>query len=493
MPWRDRRSERSIARLGPFLRVTVAMGVVAAAALAAGASLIQPGHARAAETLVPVNLTPPTIYGTAELGLALKARHGKWTQSPTSYSYRWQRCNPLGVECKRIIGATSQAYFPSAADLGATLRVVVTAINAAGSSKPARSVPSAVVTDSGEVAHLEYVFTPGKVHVYSIDERFKEVESFSLPDSAGVRGVDVCPANHVMYVSYGGDGGANGNGSVLAYNLVEKRVLWTRSYSNGVDSGALTLDCSKLFEPTGENTANGIWWVLNTGTGEQVQKIETAGSGPHDTVTSADGKLILLGGRNYNRLPIYNTVTGTIQAQVGPLAGGVRPLTINGLDTIVFTIATGLDGFQVSSALGVVLYTENFGGTCAFSTCSHGISVTPDSKELAVIDAAHKVVQFWDVHEVAAGIPPAHLANVAVAGLSGEESPCAYDCGRSGWVQHSFDGRYVFVGDSGDVIESATHEVIAHIASLENSRQSIEIDWHGGVPIATTGRTGVGH
>jgi hypothetical protein len=297
-----------------------------------------------------------------------------------------------------------------------------------------------------------------------------------------------------MYVSYGGDGGGNGNGSVLAYNLVEKGVIWNRAYSHGIDSAALTLDCSRLFEPSGENSSSGTWWILSTADGEQVGKVETAGSGPHDTVTSADGRVILLGDRNYTRLPIYDALAGTIPAEPGPLAGGVRPLTINGADTIAFTTATGLDGFQVSSTLSsaVPLYTESFGGSCPFSTCSHGISLSPDSAQVAVIDSAHKAVQFWDVHAVAVGGAPLHLATVAVTGLSGEESPCAYDCGRDGWVQHSFDGRYVFVGDSGDVIASATHQVVAHIAALENSRESIEVDWQAGVPVATTGRTGVG-
>jgi hypothetical protein len=81
---------------------------------------------------------------------------------------------------------------------------------------------------------------------------------------------------------------------------------------------------------------------------------------------------------------------------------------------------------------------------------------------------------------------------VPVAGLEGSESGCTYDCGRDGWVQHSVDGRYVFVGDSGSVIESATHKVIAYIAKLENTRKSIEVDWQNGLPVATSGRTGVG-
>ena len=365
----------------------------------------------------------------------------------------------------------------------------------AGTSPPTLSASTEVVTRSQGTLHLEYVFNDGPVSVYDIDHGFRLVETFTLAGTdRGVRGVAVSPPTHMMFVSYGGDGGGNGNGSALAYDLVKKRVIWNRSYSHGIDSAALTLDCSRLFEPSGENSSSGTWWILSTANGEQVGQVETPGSGPHDTVTSADGKLILLGPRNYSHLPVYNTATGNLQEQVGPLAGGVRPLTINGADTVVFTTATGLAGFQVSSTLASapLLYTENFGGSCPFSTCSHGISLSPDSREAAVIDSAHKVVQFWDVHAVALGAAPTHVASVRVTGLAGEESPCAYDCDRDGWVQHSFNGRYVFVGDSGDVIESATHRVIAHLARLANSRQSIEVDWKEGVPIATTGRTGVG-
>ena len=79
-----------------------------------------------------------------------------------------------------------------------------------------------------------------------------------------------------------------------------------------------------------------------------------------------------------------------------------------------------------------------------------------------------------------------------MAGLSGTESGCVYDCGRGGWVQRSVDGRYVFVADSGDVIETATRKVIANLAPLLNTKMSLEIDWENGVPIATSGRTGVG-
>jgi sugar lactone lactonase YvrE len=140
-----------------------------------------------------------------------------------------------------------------------------------------------------------------------------------------------------------------------------------------------------------------------------------------------------------------------------------------------------------------VMYKERFARcTGPFSTCSHGISLSPDNKEVYVIDTVHKAVQVWDVHGVGEGIAPAHIATVPVEGLEGSEQGCAYDCGRDGWVQHTLDGRYVFVGDGGVVIETATHSVVARIGNLLNTRKFIEIDWAAGRPVASSSREGVG-
>jgi hypothetical protein len=140
-----------------------------------------------------------------------------------------------------------------------------------------------------------------------------------------------------------------------------------------------------------------------------------------------------------------------------------------------------------------VLFTVKF-ASCngPFSTCSHGISLSPENKLLAVIDTVHKAVQLWDVHGVAQGIAPTHLATVPVDGLEGDEKGCAYDCGRDGWLQHSLDGRYVFAGDTGDVIQTSTYTVVARIGNLLNTRKFLEIDWSNGLPVASSSRQGVG-
>ena len=45
---------------------------------------------------------------------------------------------------------------------------------------------------------------------------------------------------------------------------------------------------------------------------------------------------------------------------------------------------------------------------------------------------------------------------------------------------HSTDGRFVYVGDAGDVIVTRTSEVIANLEALHNSRVQLEVDWVNG-------------
>jgi len=94
----------------------------------------------------PVNQTPPTISGAPEDGQTLTARPGQWSGTlPIAYAYQWQRCAADGTSCGDLAGETASRYAVTAADVGATLRVVVTASNSVGSSSAA-SAPTAVVS-----------------------------------------------------------------------------------------------------------------------------------------------------------------------------------------------------------------------------------------------------------------------------------------------------------------------------------------------------------
>jgi hypothetical protein len=101
----------------------------------------------------PSNSSPPTISGTAQKGQRLHADHGTWNGSaPMHFAYRWQRCNSNGGGCGNIGGATDNDYTLTSADVGHTVRVVVTASNSAGSSTAASS-PSAVIADAQRPAN----------------------------------------------------------------------------------------------------------------------------------------------------------------------------------------------------------------------------------------------------------------------------------------------------------------------------------------------------
>ena len=99
-----------------------------------------------ANATLPSNTVLPTITGgaSATQDTQLTATNGTWTNTPTGYTYQWQRCNSSGASCADISGATVQTYTPLAADVGKTLRVVVTATNASGST-PASSNATAAV------------------------------------------------------------------------------------------------------------------------------------------------------------------------------------------------------------------------------------------------------------------------------------------------------------------------------------------------------------
>jgi hypothetical protein len=128
------------------VRVTATNGGGAATATSAQTSRV------AAEP--PANTTAPTVSGTPRDRSTLTADRGTWSGTPPlSYAYQWQRCDAPGEGCAEITGATDAAYELVSADVGSTVRVVVTASNAAGST----SYPSAatdVIAPAGPVNTL---------------------------------------------------------------------------------------------------------------------------------------------------------------------------------------------------------------------------------------------------------------------------------------------------------------------------------------------------
>jgi hypothetical protein len=289
---------------------------------------------------------------------------------------------------------------------------------------------------------------------------------------------------------------------MLKYNLMTDEVVWSKHYPFGVDSMSISPDGDRIYMPTGESASGGIWKVIDANSGNVTTSIDSGGIGPHNTVVSPDGSRVYLGPRYSNYLVVASTRSNQVIRKIGPVGGvgGIRPFTINGAQNLAFITLSGFLGFQVGDiSTGNILYTvpvQRFPTTGgAASAPSHGISLSPDEKEVYLIDSINNYVHVFDVTGLP-GSAPRQVADIQLLGtLSHNKLRCAYDCIKYGWLHHSRDGRYVFIGDSGDVIDTRLRKTAMTLPAMANSRTEIEIDFEGGAPLpawAMNNRSSIG-
>jgi DNA-binding beta-propeller fold protein YncE len=348
--------------------------------------------------------------------------------------------------------------------------------------------PAELTAHSSRTRHYEYVVAPRAVYVYSIDHRNRLVQSISLPAiGASLHGVVAFPRTGRLYISYGQQ--APPGGALLAYDLRRGRVLWHRTYSFGIDSMAISSNGRWIYMPAGEATTDGRWRIIAASNGHPTGGVIEGPLGAHNTILGPSGRYLYLGGVDDRYLEVASTATNQVVRKVGPLNGpGVRPFTINGSETLAFTTARDFLGFQVSSiATGQVLYTVpipgfSFDPTTFGRTPDHGIALSPDERNLYLIDTPNGYVHVFDIAGLPA-VPPRLVASIKL------KHPPPDD----GWLQPSRDGRYLYVGRSGDVINTRTRKIVDHLQALQATADFLEIDWRRGRPVATTSRYGVGY
>jgi hypothetical protein len=419
----------------------------------------------------------PTII-RARVWRAGSPQPTSWLLNTTDNTSAEQKAGMLGVLLKN-------------GDTGAAHAFRITSLQATGSAIPVKRTPNPTGT-----AHRLYVVNDGRVYVYGINTN-KLVKQFPIPE-AGKRGVMADPGRGLLYVSECGTTTCAGShGSLLAYDLVHDRVAWIASYSFGVDQGAITPDGSTIYMPHGSDATGGQTSILDARSGKPTGTV-TTGTNGHNTVVSLDGTQAYLNGwtgSNDTFAHVVDTATNQVTLNAGPTLDGIRPFTVNGKHTMMFTTSSNTCGFQVLSLVtGKVLYTVPFSGSCVWTPStapSHGISLAPNEKRVYVIDGPQDVLEVYDIHGLPASAPT-FVAAVPLSSLAGYSSPCQTYCEREGWVLNDLSGRYVYVGDTGDVVSTSTLSVVATLPALHNSRFPIEVDWKNGVPSATSTRFGLG-
>ncbi|MGA5701765.1 hypothetical protein [Peterkaempfera bronchialis] len=97
------------------------------------------GAVKVAKGSAPKAVKQPAISGTAKVGRTLKAAHGSWTPSPSSYTYQWY------ANGKAITGATKSSLVLKAAQRGKRITVKVTARRTGHANGAATSKATSVV------------------------------------------------------------------------------------------------------------------------------------------------------------------------------------------------------------------------------------------------------------------------------------------------------------------------------------------------------------
>ncbi len=339
------------------------------------------------------------------------------------------------------------------------------------------------VTTSNLQRYL-YVFRLSAINVYDIDNDHKLVKSIRLPGGIErIWGAVAHAESRRLYISYHGrDAQRRFETGMLAYDLVSEELVWKKLYEPFVDSPAITPDGKTIYLSSGEATDRGdFWFVLDAKNGAVKDKIHVH-QGAHNTIVGLSGERVYMGSVRYPYLAIADTATNEVVQEVGPFSAGVRPFTVNGKETLAFVNVNQHLGFEVGDiATGEVLYTVGVPGfpeakwKNELHVQSHGVALSPDEREVWVVDGFNKSIHIFDV----TGLParaPRYKESVAMPG-------------KSPWVSFSRDGRYVYEA-MGYVIDAKTREIIAKTSS---AKVRLQIDFVDGVPTEAYSRYGLGY
>ena len=301
--------------------------------------------------------------------------------------------------------------------------------------------------------HLLYVASPGTRNyveyggvgllVFDIDDGYKFVRRIPTWTTAeggkveNVKGIAASARTGRVYVT--------SLTRVIAIDAVSGAKIWDRAYDGGADRLAISPDGKTLFVPQLEGPA---WHVVDAESGEVLDTIETR-SGSHNTIASADGRVVYLAGLKSATLSIADAREHRLVGAVGPFSNVVRPFTVNGAGTLAFVNVNDLLGFEIGDLrTGKRLYrvevTGYQKGTVKRHGCpSHGIALTPDERELWLADCANSAIHVFD----ATTMPPKQVASLPMR-----------DC--VGWVSFSADGKVAY-SSTGEMIDVATRKTIA--------------------------------
>ena len=358
-------------------------------------------------------------------------------------------------------------------------------VGCAGSSSASQDAPT------GE-KRLLYVASPGirnylqwggaGILVYDIDRGHSLVKRIPVSyddeqDTPGkapenVKGICASAKTKRLYVST--------LTRLACIDLLGEKLLWVRRYEGGCDRMSMTPDGKKIYLPTLEKDD---WHVVDAETGGVLTKISPK-SGAHNTVMGLDGRKVYLAGLKSPLLRVVDTKTDQVVSEIS-FGASVRPFTVNGSQTLAYVNVNDLLGFEIGDLrTGKLLHRLEVPGyqkgpVKRHGCPSHGIGLTPDEREVWVVDGFNKAVHIFDNTVM----PPKYLQTIE------------HLIDDPGWVTFTVRGDYAYPS-TGEVIDSRTKKTLIHLKDEQGrdvqSEKMVEIDWAGQEPVRNGDQFGLG-
>lgn len=359
------------------------------------------------------------------------------------------------------------------------------------------TTPPAPPSTDATLHHLEYVAVDRALKVYDIDRGYTLVKTIPVPNMYRLRGIAANAVTDRLYIPYWGDrddpkyDGRPTFGYMVAIDLKTDSVIWTRKYSPSIDSLAITPDGRKLYMGSGEDAGADFWFVLDGATGDELTRVPVY-INAHNTLIGASGQRVYMASISSNYLTVADTATDRVTLRVGPFftsgtTSGIRPFTVNHAETLAFVNLDHFSGFEIGDlTTGKKLYSVPVQGFPWVDstwpvTQSHGVGLTPNEKEVWVLDSSNRYVHIFDV----SGLPssaPRQIADIDVR-----------DPNNAGnlpkWVNFTRDGRYAQVS-TGHIIDVAMRKIVK---KLDSTRYYLQVDVQNGEPVQAYSRHGVGY
>lgn len=269
--------------------------------------------------------------------------------------------------------------------------------------------------------------------------------------------------------------------SLQCFDLANDALLWEKEYPGGCDRMSMTPDGSEIYLPSLEKEH---WHVVDASTGEVLKRIVPE-SRAHNTIVSLDGREAYLAGLGSPILPVVDTASREIVRRIGPFSNNIRPFTVNRARSRVYVCLNELLGFEVGDLeSGKKLHRievpgVEMGPVKRHGCPSHGVGLTPDEREVWVVDAFNQSIHVFDN----TSDPPRHLESLRV-----KDEP--------GWITFSLDGRFAYPS-TGDIIDTSTRRIIGELRDESNtavqSEKMVEIHFtREGRPVRHGDQFGLG-